>query len=118
MYEAMAAVLFGHCGKRRRIGNTCGVFVAEKFHRAAQWDSGHFPAGAMAIIEAKKLGPGTYRKNEDANTASAGNHEVAEFVEDHHERQDEQKRNQGAEHAAPQRVDSGQKIDIPQVSSA
>ena len=100
MDEAVAALLFAHSGKRRRIGNACGVFVAEEFYIAAQWNSAHFPTGAMAIIEAEELRPETDRKDQDADTTSAGNHEVAEFVEEHHQRQDEEV----ADHPPPARA--------------
>src|SRR5262245_1403110 len=86
MNEAVTALLFVHSGKRRQIGNARGVFVAEEFYVAAQWNGGYFPAGALAIIEAEKLGPESDRENQDADPASAGNHEMAEFVEEHHQR--------------------------------
>jgi hypothetical protein len=43
----------------------------------------------MAIIEAEKLRAEANRENQDSDAASAGDEEMAEFVQEHHQRQDE-----------------------------
>src|SRR5262249_11138825 len=85
MNEAVAALLFAHGGKRRRIGNARGVFVAEEFYVTAQWNGGYFPAGAVAVIESEKLRPKTHREKHDADTAPTGHHGNDEFVGENHQ---------------------------------
>jgi hypothetical protein len=85
----MPALFLGHGGKRHRIGNARGVLVTEEFYIPAERNSRHFPAGAMAIIEAEKLRAEANRENQDSDAASASDEEMAELVEEHHQRQDE-----------------------------
>src|SRR5262245_7473941 len=112
MNKAVLALLIGHGGKRGRIRDTGRILVAEEFHITAEWNGGELPAGAVTVVEAEKLRTEPDGENQYPHPAPAGDHEMAELVEEHHQRQDEQERDEVAKHAAPQRVDSRQKIEI------
>ena len=88
-----AALLLGHVSDRRLIGNAGGIIVAEELYVPAERNGGNFPPRAMTIVEAEKLGAEPDRKNQDLDAAPAGDQEMAELVEEHHERQNEQKGN-------------------------
>src|SRR6516162_11150783 len=107
MNKAVPALLIGHGGKRGRIWDTGRVLVAEEFHITAERNGGQLPAGAVTVVKAKKLRAESDGENQHPHPAPAGDHEMAELVEEHHQRQDEQEtEDEVAEHAAPQRVDS------------
>ena len=89
MHEAVPALFFRHGCKCHRIGNARGVLVTEEFYIPAERNSGDFPAGAMAVIEAEKLRTKANRENQHPDAASTGDEEMAELVEEHHQRQDE-----------------------------
>ena len=90
MNEAVAALLVGHCGKRGCIRDTRRILVAEEFHITAKWNRRELPACAVAVVEAKKLRAEPNGENQYPDPASAGDQEMAELVEKHHQRQDEQ----------------------------
>ena len=111
MDEAVPALLLAHGGYRRLVGNASRVFVAEELYVTAEWNGAQLPPRAMAVVEAEQFGTEPDGKDQHPDAAPAGDQEMAELVEKHHERQDEQKRNEIAEHAATQRVDPRQKIE-------
>src|SRR5215469_4736420 len=106
MHKAVAALLIGHGGKRGCIRDAGRVLVAEEFHITAEWNRREFPARAVTVVEAKKLGAEANGENQYPDPAPAGDQEMAELVEEHHQRQDEQKGDKIADQAAPQRIDS------------
>ena len=81
-----------HLVKRGAIAPTCLVFVAEEFDVAAERDQRQPPARPLAIVKPEDLRPESDRKHLDCHAAPAGHEEVAEFVEEHHDREDEQER--------------------------
>src|SRR5215831_13827971 len=106
MHKAVAALLIGHGGKRGGIRDAGRILVAKKFHITAEWNCREFPARAVAVVEAKKLRAEPNGENQYPDPAPAGDQEMAELVEEHHQRQDEQEGDEIAEQAASQRIDS------------
>ena len=90
--EADLALRLGHAGDGRLVGHARGVVVAEELHVAAERDGGELPAGAVAVVEADEFRAETDRKSQHPHAAPARDQEVAELVEEHDDRQDEQKR--------------------------
>src|SRR3984893_7918290 len=107
MNEAVAALLIGHRGTPGRSRDTRRILVAEEFPITAKWNRREFPTRAVAVVEAKKLRAESNGENQYPDPAPAGDQEVAELVEEHHQRQDEQEGDEIAEQAASQRIDSG-----------
>ncbi len=99
-----APIVRTHRLEARRIGNAAGVLVAEEFHVAAQRNGGDFPPRAVAIVKADEFGAETDGKHQNPHAAQARNQKVPEFVEKHHKAENEQKRDEVADNAAPQRM--------------
>src|SRR3984893_7372219 len=106
MNEAVAALLICHRAKRGCIRDTRRILVAEKFHITTKWNRREFPTRAVAVVEAKKLRAESNGENQYPDPAPAGDQEVAEHVENHHQRQAEEEGDEIAEQAATQRIDS------------
>src|SRR5262249_32832604 len=108
--KTVPALLLGHVGGSRLIGNASDVVVAEEFHVTAERYGSDFPSRRPAVVEAEKVGTKTDGEHQDFYATPARNKEMAELVEKYHQRQHEQKRNNPAEHAGAQHVDPRQKI--------
>jgi hypothetical protein len=108
--EADLAFGLVHGGERRLVRHARGVLVAEEFHIAAQRDGGELPTGAVAVREADELAAEADREHQDPHAAPACDHEVPELVEEHHDRQDEQERNDPVEEPVSPRPDARKKI--------
>ena len=67
-----------------------GVLVAEEFHVSAEWNCRELPAGAMPIIEPEQFRAESDRKDQYPHATPAGDQEMAELVEEHHEGENEQ----------------------------
>src|SRR3984893_9538190 len=102
MNEAVAALRIGHRGKRGCIRDTRRILVAEKFHITTKWNRREFPTRAVAVVEAKKLRAEPNGENQYPDPAPAGDQQMPELVEEHHQRQDEQEGDEVAKRAAPQ----------------
>src|SRR3984893_19471103 len=102
MNEAVAALLICHRAKRGCIRDTRRILVSEKFHITTKWNRREFPTRAVAVVEAKKLRAEPNGENQYPDPAPAGDQEMAELVEEHHQRQEEQEGDEVAKRAAPQ----------------
>ena len=81
-----------HLGDRLMVRRAGGVLVAEEFHIAAKRNGRELPARAVAVVEADKFGAETDREHQDPDAAPARDQEMAELVEEHDDRQNEQER--------------------------
>ena len=98
--EAVLLFGLGHGRGGLMIGHARGVVVAEELHIAAERHRGDFPARAVAVVEADDLGAEADGKGEHADAAPARHQEMAEFVKEHDNGEDEKKRNDVAGDAA------------------
>ena len=111
VHEAVPTLVLTHGGNRSLVGYAGRVVVAEEFYITAKWNSRQFPSGAVTVVEAEQLGPKADGENQHSDAAPARDQEVAEFMKEHDDGQDEQKRDEVTQHAAAQRVDPGKKIE-------
>jgi hypothetical protein len=109
--EALARARCGvHARQARPVGNARGILVAEEFHEAAERNGGDFPARAVAIVEADDFRAKTDGKHQNPHAAPARDQEMAKFVEEHDQAEDEQKGNEIPDNAAAERMQMRQKI--------
>src|SRR5581483_1590402 len=87
-----------------RVRGARRAVVTKKFDVAAKRDRGDFPARAVPVVEADKFGAETYGKDEDPHTAQPGDQEMAKLMEEDHQAEDEQKRNEIGDNASAQRM--------------
>src|SRR5262249_22686826 len=72
----------------------------------------NLPPGSVAVIEANEFRSESQGKGQNLHTGPTGHEEVAELVEEHHDRQDEQKRDHIADQGMTEALDTmHQKID-------
>ncbi|MGY4294725.1 hypothetical protein ACVWXN_002820 [Bradyrhizobium sp. i1.4.4] len=117
-----AGALLGRHGRERlgRRGRSLAL-VAEELDVAAERDRRDLPAGAMAVVETDQLRSETEREGQHPNARPARDQEMAEFMEEHDDRQDEQEGNRVAEEPMAQRIETmDEKVDhrIPSSSAA
>src|SRR4051794_15317971 len=94
--EADGAFGRAHLGQARRIRHARAVDVAGELDVAAERDRRELPAGAVAVGEADELGPETDREGVDADAAPAADEEMPELVDEDHDREDDEERDQVA----------------------
>jgi|SRR4029077_16481379 hypothetical protein len=100
MDEAVPAVFLAHRGERRLVGDASRIIVAEELYISSKWNSGELPPGPAPIIEAEELRSEPDGEDHDPDATPARNQEMPELVEEHHEGQDKQKRDEISEHTA------------------
>ena len=115
--EALLALFRGHAGDGGWIRHAGRVFIPKKFYVAAERNGGELPAGSVAVGEAQQFRAETDRKSHDPHAIPARDQEMAEFVEENHDGEDEQERNELAGDASPERAKAIQHIEIHRISS-
>jgi len=102
MMEALAPLGRRHGGGSGSVGRRAGdILIAEEFDVTAERHGRNLPAGAVTIVEAHDFGAEPDREHHDPHPAQARDREMSELVEKHHDRQDEQERQDPAGKAAP-----------------
>src|ERR1700716_946945 len=84
-----------------RVGNAGDILVAEEFDVTAERNGRDLPAGAGPVVEPDELGPESDRKDQHLDTAPARDQEMAELMHEDDDRQNEQKRQDDADHDMP-----------------
>ena len=110
MDEACLRSASDMAGGRVAIGNAGGVLVAEELDVAAERNGGNLPAGAVAIVEPEQLAAEADGEDQNPHAVPARDQKMAELVEEHHDGQNEQKRDGVAQDTATQRAHTRQEI--------
>ena len=102
-------------GLERIGGRRAGLgIIAEELDVAAERNGGHLPAGAVAVVETEQFRAEAKRKRQDLHPGPAGDEEMAKLMEENNDGQDKQERDDVADQAMTQRIETIQeKIHNP-----
>src|SRR3984957_5691057 len=104
--ETARALFLGHVGERFGRRGRGLAFVAEELDIATERDRRNLPARTVTVVETGEFGTKTERESQNLYAGPAGNQEVTKFMEENDDGQNKQKRNDIADKAMAQRIET------------